>query len=79
MVPSMTSEVSTKRPQKNDFSFLPPKLEENADKDRVFRTAVVASDYVLLETEAASRATTPYRLAGMIVSAYLNGKFKASD
>lgn len=79
MVYAMTSEVSTKCPQKSDFAFLPSKQDQNINKERVFRTAVPAGDYARLESEAAERGTTPFRLAGLIVSAYLDGKFMASD
>lgn len=78
MVASMTSEVSTKCPQNSDFSFLPSKDSKNLARERIFRTSLSANNFVRLESEASQRGTTPFELAGLILAAYLDGKFSSS-
>lgn len=75
----MSDDMSTERQQNSDFSFLPPKKVGNVNKDRVFTTSIPAGQYLRLESEAVERGTTPYKLAGLIISAYLSGEFSNLD
>jgi hypothetical protein len=59
-------------------SILPPRLKQNSDKDRQYRTALPGSFYSKLELEAVERGTTPYKLTGLIVMAYLKGELAES-
>ncbi len=55
-------------------SLLPPKLSENTEKPRMFRTALPACIYAKLEKESLERGVTPYKLAGLIIEGYLSGE-----
>jgi len=54
---------------------LPPKGGQAAyDHERQFKTALKASDYLLLETESLERGMKPYSLAKSILTLYLAKK-----
>lgn len=63
----------------SEFPFLPAKQSDNANKERVFRTSITAGEFSKLEIEASERGITPFRLAGLVVSAYIQGKLKPLD
>lgn len=56
-------------------TILPPKSQERADnKERQYRTALSADNYLKLEKEALSRGITPYKLTSYIMGFYLSGE-----